>query len=80
VTCKVVNQPGGGAAIVCSRGRRPKQKCIACNAEAPLLCDWPVGDGKTCDAPICRRHAVHVGPDRDYCPEHARKSGQSEAA
>jgi hypothetical protein len=24
----------------------------------------------TCDAPVCRRHLRHVGPNRDYCQRH----------
>lgn len=58
--------------IVCTRGRR-RQKCGAegCSRTASLLCDGPPGPrgGKTCDAPICPAHAVHVGRDRDLCPK-----------
>jgi hypothetical protein len=44
--------------------------CKACPCVADFLCDYPVGDG-TCDAPICRKHARTVGPNRHYCPWHA---------
>jgi hypothetical protein len=59
-------------AIVCSRTRR--RRCQFCSDFAPLLCDGPPPPNskrrksKTCDAPICRRHAKSVGPDRDLCP------------
>jgi hypothetical protein len=47
------------------------QACCACARRATLLCDGPPPPGakrKTCDAPLCPEHAVHVGPDRDLCP------------
>lgn len=28
-------------------------QCVGCGGFAPLLCDYEMGDGKTCDAPIC---------------------------
>ena len=35
------------------------------------LCDYPVGDGKTCDMPLCESHAFEVAPNVHYCPGHA---------
>lgn len=66
--CLVIALPGGGRAIV----RTARRRCSApgCAAEGTLLCDWPLRFGKTCDAPVCRAHARHVGPDRDLCPAH----------
>jgi hypothetical protein len=64
-------------AIICGV-RRPKSKpCWVSHCGKPntKLCDWPVGDGKTCDAPICDKHATNVGPDRDVCPLHAIEGG-----
>lgn len=37
------------------------------------LCDYPVGDGKTCDMPICDNHAFEAAPNVHYCPGHALK-------
>jgi hypothetical protein len=37
---------------------------------ADLLCDYPMGDGKTCDAPLCEDCAHHVGRDLDLCELH----------
>ncbi len=67
--------------IVCSRGNK---SCCNCGAPAPLLCDGVVGGeyqlglvkmrSRTCDAPICRKCATHVGIDRDLCPECSRRA------
>ncbi len=72
--------PGGIDAIVCSRGRRPKEaKCSICGrSPAPRLCDFLIGgvarDGHTraCDRPLCTAHARRRfgHADEDYCPEH----------
>lgn len=35
------------------------------------LCDYPVGNGKTCDMPICDSHAFEAAPNVHYCPGHA---------
>lgn len=71
MTCDHVRLPGGGTAIVCSRSRRPRQKC-KCGQPATLLCDWKVKARKsgTCDAPICATCAEEVGPDKHLCPDH----------
>lgn len=34
------------------------------------LCDFPVGEGKTCDMPLCPGHSFEVAPDMHYCPAH----------
>jgi hypothetical protein len=68
----IVNLPGGGTAIVCTRGRRPA--CSVCGKRpGELLCDGPGAEpGKTCDARLCRSCAQHVAPDTDLCPRHRR--------
>lgn len=67
--CRQVKLPGGGTAIVCSRGRR--QRC-ACGRPAELLCDWKVKGKKsgTCDRPICVVCAYQPALGKDLCPEH----------
>jgi len=64
--------PGGGTAIVCSRG--PVQRC-KCGALATRLCDWKVPGKKsgTCDAPLCANCAISPAPDKDLCADHARE-------
>lgn len=44
------------------------EKCMAAGCEA--LCDYPVGEGKTCDLPLCASHAYEVAPNVHYCPGH----------
>ena len=72
--CDRFDLPGGGYAIVCSRGPRPKRPCRWCKDAHEFLCDHVVQDsgrtGKTCDAPMCRVHAKQIGRDRHACPDH----------
>jgi hypothetical protein len=88
MTCNHVRLQNGASAIVCSRstprrrcsnGRRGNVSASQCIRTATKLCDYPLGNGKTCDKPLCDCCAVNVGPDRDYCPKHAR-AGQAELA
>lgn len=49
--CETVKLPGGGGAIVCSRGRRGASKpCAFCPRTSSRLCDGPRPGGKTCEA------------------------------
>ena len=51
------------------------RKCVVCGYKAEILCDAALSGpkaGKTCDKPLCKRCAVHVGIDKDLCPAHAR--------
>lgn len=41
-----------------------------CAAGSGYLCDFPVGDGLTCDLPLCASHAYEVAPNVHYCPGH----------
>jgi hypothetical protein len=71
--CDTKTIPG---AILCSRGhRRPKCQEPGCAAPGAFQCDFPLAGrkvGKTCDRHVCAAHRVPQGPDRDYCPTHAR--------
>ena len=69
MTCKTVKTEAGITAIVCSRGRRPI--ICKCGSRGSKLCDFPIGEGKTCDRPLCDRHAVVISPGVDYCQIHA---------
>lgn len=69
--CSTVKLPNGITAIVCS-GRERRGHCFQCGRLSTKLCDFPLGNGKTCDKKLCGRCAVPVGQDRDYCPEHPR--------
>jgi len=71
MTCRPLNRGNGVTGWACSRGER----CKECGGRASKLCDYPLRGGKagkTCDAALCAKCAVNVGPDRDYCLPHAR--------
>ena len=47
--------------------------CSLCGRVADHLCDYPMGDGKTCDARLCVDHRRQMGGDAqdiDFCPAH----------
>lgn len=44
--------------------------CKHCGHCADNLCDFPVGEGKTCDAALCSEHSHAVGVELHYCPAH----------
>ena len=46
------------------------QNCADCTHVADYLCDYPVGDGKTCDRAMCDTHAHEIGPNLHYCDSH----------
>lgn len=80
MTCSRIDLGNGVTGWACSRGARTK-RCKECGRRASKLCDYPLRGpkaDKTCDANLCDRCAVNVGPDRDYCQTHARLSKQQE--
>ena len=44
--------------------------CPDCGYASENLCDYPVGDDKTCDRPMCFDHSHKVGPNMHYCETH----------
>jgi len=48
---------------------KPESLC-PCGHPGDFLCDWPVGDGKTCDLPLCKCCANVIGEDRHACEIH----------
>lgn len=44
--------------------------CADCAGFDDFLCDYPVGDGKTCDRPMCVDHAHEIAPEIHYCDGH----------
>ena len=66
-----------GQVVGIACGSRPTRYCQTqgCRRVATIQCDHPVtrkGKAGTCDRWCCRGCAKNVGPDRDYCPPHAR--------
>ena len=82
--CIAFKLPDWSTAIAHVRGAKRKfPRCKFCPVElmqacdAKLLCDFVVGKtrgGKdiTCDKPICDHCAKEVGPDKHFCPRHAK--------
>lgn len=62
----------GARHFICGPGADEIVMCreSGCEYESDVLCDWPMGRGKTCDLPLCADHARHIGEDRDLCPMH----------
>ncbi len=60
-----------------------RRACSSCGVRVfdGKLCDFPVSKAgrksKTCDRFCCAKCAVNVGPDRDYCPPHARAAKET---
>ena len=55
---------------ICGDIEIPMCKERGCEHAGDFLCDWPMGRGKTCDLPLCTRHAREIGEDRHLCPIH----------
>jgi hypothetical protein len=85
-----------GAVIHINRGRSGERKklCPFCKrGQVAKLCDFPLGDGKTCDAEMCDHCASTRGGQHtdigggftklndtlDYCPKHKHQTPQKEA-
>ena len=65
---------GRSQMVVHYSGKAEYANCRACDCLADdFLCDYPVGEGVTCDANLCRTHAKEVAEDTHYCPAHYEK-------
>lgn len=73
MACEPYVSPDGSiVGIICGRSRTVP-KCYICGANCTTLCDYPIGNGNTCDKPTCKKHKVNIGYDVDVCKEHANK-------
>ena len=75
MACGRITMPGGGKMWVCgdlnSHNEKINAFCGDCgDYGAGFLCDFPVGEGKTCDRSLCEDCAVEVAPDIHYCSVH----------
>ncbi len=71
----IVGADGRTVRLACTRGRKHAACSVpGCGREHTKLCDYALTNTSsgTCDAKLCDAHASRVGPDRDYCPPHAR--------
>ena len=64
--CKTFKKDKPDVIFVCGEGIKP---CSNCGGPADYLCDYPVGEGKTCSLPICNQCRTHIGK-YDFCPVH----------
>jgi len=78
MVCTPIKLPNGMHAIICSSRGRKVKRCD-CGRVGTLLCDWKVGAGKTCDAPICEQHAEQVAEDKHLCPKHSKEWAERRA-
>jgi hypothetical protein len=69
IICKNANDE---TVFICGEKIKP-DPCRDCNCEADYLCDYPVGNDKTCDARLCKTHAAEIAPNIHYCNYHYKK-------
>jgi len=67
MTCYSGHTPSGMKFTICGD---LGPHCSYCSDVGELLCDYPVGNGKTCDRQICQNHANEVADDIHYCHGH----------
>lgn len=67
--CYRIPMKHGGHAFLCG-DLGPHCAAEKCADVSGFLCDYPVGNNKTCDLPLCQSHAFETAPDIHYCPGH----------
>ncbi|EIA0803379.1 hypothetical protein K6327_000888 [Vibrio vulnificus] len=77
--CKVIRQDGEAIGFMCGSFSDEDINLVSCSEcddnypSAQFLCDYPVGNDKTCDRVLCKQCAVTVGPNMHYCPSHHKE-------
>lgn len=71
-------QADGFPWIVCSGGRMARSTC-SCGNKVTRLCDWKVGQGRTCDTGMCGQCTTSPAKDKDLCSGHAESWQQMQA-
>lgn len=69
------DEHGNPIGHICGSGVIP---CCICGRPSDYLCDYPIGNGKTCDLPLCDHHANTMGDNVDFCPIHHSKYWEKE--
>lgn len=73
MTCYLIHdEDGNHIGFMCSRSLKDPP-CSDCGDVTDVICDYPVGDDKTCDRRLCGRCAHEVGPDLHYCHTHFKE-------
>lgn len=92
--CEWLKGPGGSTIHINRSGGRKKECPFCRKGWVSKLCDFPIGHGKTCDAPMCDACATRMGRQetqlgggfsrpndtKDFCPIHKGQPEPSEAA
>ncbi|MBU2765822.1 hypothetical protein HAP94_06345 [Acidithiobacillus ferrivorans] len=67
--CYIERTKDGGTMFLCG-DLGPHCAAGECAAVSGFLCDYPAGEGRTCDLPLCASHAYEVAQNVHYCPGH----------
>jgi hypothetical protein len=76
MACSVIRMNGNSVGFICGDFTQDDFNMDSCNEcgdtwpAAEVLCDYPVGNEKTCDRKLCRKCLRTVGRDMHYCPSH----------
>jgi hypothetical protein len=65
--CYLFDASDGGIGFMCGD---LGPHCAHCMRVGANLCDYPVGEGVTCDQSLCEIHVHNIGTELDYCPAH----------
>lgn len=76
MACRTKKMDNGGILYMCGDIFEDAAVCRVCGHIAEKLCDYPIGNDKTCDSALCPEHARVVTGDLHYCPEHNKEYGQ----
>jgi len=72
--CLIIKESDGTTTFMCGEHLRREDLALCsqpdCNRWAEFLCDYPVGEGKTCDLMLCEHCAKKAGPNYHFCPVH----------
>lgn len=69
MTCYIERDKNGNLYFICG-DLGPHCAAERCGASSDFLCDYPVGNGSTCDASLRRSHTYEVANNVHYCPGH----------
>ncbi|WP_288637019.1 hypothetical protein [uncultured Oxalobacter sp.] len=70
MTCNITKTRDGEKLFMCGEEMPQLDVCVDCGYVADILCDYPVGEGLTCDRSLCSGCAVEVAPNLHYCKTH----------